>query len=58
MVMCISSIDARDCNCLVKLVNDSPDRLANAWMKRFCAGYDIHICLFASKTILTGTEIS
>ena len=49
MVMFIFSIDATDYNCLGKLVNDSPNRYANARMKRFSVGYSIHICLFASK---------
>ena len=55
--MFIFSINATDCNCLGKLVNDSLDRYANARMKRFTVGYNIHICLFASETIRAGTEI-
>ena len=51
------SIDATDVSGLGKMVNDAPDRHANAKMKRQIIGDSVYLCLFATGDIPTGTEI-
>ena len=47
----ICSIDATDVPGLGKLVNDSPERFANATMKKIVISGEAHLVLFAIREI-------
>jgi len=50
-------IDATFSKCLGRLVNDSPDKFANSYMKVIDLDEKPRLCLFAKKEILPETEI-
>lgn len=50
-------MDATKTEGLGKMINDSPDELANSVMKREVLGKNVHLCLYATKNIAKGTEI-
>ena len=52
------SIDAtKTKKSLGRIVIDSPMHYANARMKRIVINQQVHLCLFAIRTISKGTEI-
>lgn len=54
----IFSIDATmDKQSFGKMVNDSPNLIANASMRREVIGSKVHLCLYGKKYIPIGTEI-
>ena len=58
LFFCFSSIDATHVHGYAKMVNDSPDKLANSFMRRVVVNNEsVHICLFAKCNITAGTEI-
>jgi len=51
------SVDATEMSGLGRMINDSPYEYANSVMKREVLGKEVHLCLYAKKSIQKGTEI-
>lgn len=57
LCFCLYSIDAKNSNRLAKFVNDSPGRFANCKAKTLTVNSRPHLIIFATKPIMTGTEL-